>query len=253
MSLSSKPFRTGFDTARPAQREIRPHTFPEFSGTPVPHHETAPPTEMTFEQLRFQGGREVLPHSKEMEIEERIQHAEALVEQARLNADLVQRRAHEEGVAAGRAEGAAAAEARFTGLITALKQQIDGLTAYRSSLLREAEQGALELALAVARRVVHHEISLNRETVAHVIRDAMRQIGDATQTRIRLNPEDFELMNRDWSLFKDHLGQVEGIQFEADEQVDRGGCIVETDVGGIDARMAHQLDTVEQALRSLVI
>ncbi|HPI14313.1 MAG TPA: FliH/SctL family protein, partial [Spirochaetota bacterium] len=31
---------------------------------------------------------------------------------------------------------------------------------------------------------------------------------------------------------------------------DRGGCIIETDVGAIDARISSQLDTIEEAIRN---
>jgi len=253
MSLSSKPFTPGIERSASGQPVVSRYTFPELGTFEAPRSFADQVMKNPeFHRIRFQQGHEILPQSIESAREDRRLEVEQSVAQARVEAQEIRDRAREEGLAAGRKEGWEAAQREFTAILKSLGDSIEGLNAYREQMRHEAEQEALELALAIARKVVSHEVTINPETITHVIRNALSQITESCEIRIRLHSTDFKLMSDHWSMFRESLGRAEGVHFEADDAVGRGGCMVETDFGGMDARIGHQLEMVENALRSLL-
>ena len=83
-----------------------------------------------------------------------------------------------------------------------------------------------------------------------VVREALKMVAGQDQIRIKMSPSDLKLIRA--ADFKasdvgDHLGSV---KFEEDESIGGGGCIIETNLGQIDARIEQQLKVVEEAFQS---
>ena len=65
---------------------------------------------------------------------------------------------------------------------------------------------------------------------------------------MRVNLEDVKLTSSHAQEFIEHVENVKGITFLEDSSVERGGCIVETDFGAIDARISSQLQELENKI-----
>jgi flagellar assembly protein FliH len=105
----------------------------------------------------------------------------------------------------------------------------------------ELRQGALDLALAVARKIVHAELEASAEATARVIDAAVRHAQDAAVVRVRVNPADKERIE---------AAHPAGARPElaADPAVAPGGCVVETDCGDIDATVETQWQIIRSAI-----
>jgi len=117
----------------------------------------------------------------------------------------------------------------------------------RHALLTSAEPELVRLAVGIAERVLHQQVALDHGVVVEMARAAISRIVDREKITVRVNPADIERMreHRDELLA---LGDVKTMRVIEDQRVDRGGVIVETDAGSIDAKISTQLSEVRKIL-----
>ncbi len=115
---------------------------------------------------------------------------------------------------------------------------------------RDVEADLVQLALAVARKIVGRDVSLGPDVVTRIIREALGQVEHAGRITIKLNPADLELLADIKPQLLSGLPEAGRAAFEPDEGIARGGCLIETDGGEVDARIERQFQVVEEAFRA---
>ncbi|HRK55968.1 MAG TPA: FliH/SctL family protein [Burkholderiaceae bacterium] len=156
-----------------------------------------------------------------------------------------ERQAYEKGVAAGLTQGLAQAAAQRASHTARIDAVLGALRSRFSELESNTAQDLLAMALAIARHVLRHEVHVNREAVLPVLTEALNTLADQqAHPRIHLNPEDHALLAHEL----DGQSQFARCQFVADASVGRGGCVVETPKGEIDARLGTRWRCVLEAL-----
>lgn len=156
----------------------------------------------------------------------------------------VEREAFAKGFAQGERAGAEAAGKRGEVMLRRLTETLDELTSLRAQMIHQTEHQMVQLALAVARRVVHREISLDRDLLVAMARVALDRLGESAQVTVRLSPEDFE------ATAAARAAQWTGtnVSVVADSRVSRGGCRIESDLGVMDAGADAQIQEIARAL-----
>ena len=156
----------------------------------------------------------------------------------------VEREAFAKGFAQGELAGAEAAGQRGEMMLHRLTQTLEELTQVRAQMIHQTEQQMVQLALAVARRVVHREISLDRDLLVAMARVALDRLGDSAQVTVRLSPEDFD------ATAAARAAQWTGtnVTVVADSRVSRGGCRIDSDLGVMDAGADAQIQEIARAL-----
>lgn len=114
-------------------------------------------------------------------------------------------------------------------------------------LLQQAESLLVPLALEAARRIVA-ELPIDAPLVERVVREALQQARDTAEVTIRLHPEDLALLQRHGSPLLEGSGETGPLRFVAAPEVGRGGCVVVTRFGFIDARRETKLEQLRQAM-----
>jgi len=125
--------------------------------------------------------------------------------------------------------------------LTILIQELNDL---RQNILEKAEGQIVELALAVAQKVIHSEVATRREIIQGVLKDAIRNIVDRDNMKIHVHPQDFQYMMEIKSDFLSSFDGVKNIVFEEDEAIRRGGAVIETLFGEVDARIEQQFNEI---------
>jgi flagellar assembly protein FliH len=156
----------------------------------------------------------------------------------------LEREAFAKGFAQGEKSGQEAADQRSEAMLRRLTDTLQELTQLRSQMIHQTERQMVELAVAVARRVVHREVSLDPDLLIAMARVALDRLGDAAKITVRLNPDDFHVTGaaRVTQLTASNVTVV------ADGRVPRGGCRVESDMGILDAGIDAQIHEIAQAL-----
>jgi flagellar assembly protein FliH len=160
-----------------------------------------------------------------------------------------ERQAYLQGFAQGEKAGIEQGKKQIDPVLNNFKQALSELDNVKKQILLNAEKEAVELALAVAKKIVHHEIAINKEIVRSTIQKALKKVVDHEDIIIRLNPSDLELLEQTKDRVSDLTSRMDSVTFEADGNVQSGGCIIETGLGEIDARIEKQLQAVEEAFK----
>jgi flagellar assembly protein FliH len=156
----------------------------------------------------------------------------------------LEREAFAKGFAQGERSGQEAANQRGEAMLRRLTQTLQELTELRSQMIRQTERQMVELALAVARRIVHREVSIDPDLLVAMARVALDRLGAAAQITVRLSPDDYQLTG---AARVAHLTAT-NVTVVADGRIPRGGCQVESDMGTLDAGIDAQIHEIAQAL-----
>lgn len=140
----------------------------------------------------------------------------------------IQSEAHREGYAAGYEEGSARGRMEAA----ELHQMVQSLDQSMSQLDQEVAEEIQALAIEIARQVIRDTISAKPEIILAVVREAMQSLPQQAAT-IRVHPEDVQLMRR---YVGEHYEDLEHRVAE-DDSVQRGGLIIESAGGQIDAQI----------------
>ena len=165
-------------------------------------------------------------------------------ERLRAVAAETRRRAREEGFAEGLAEARTRVEPALEAVAEAERQ----IRAREGDFLRAAERSAVELALAIAEKIVGGTVSARPETVLDVVGGALLRTESRHRLVIEVNPEDLELVSESAEGLTARLGGVQRLDVIAERRVERGGCIVRTEEGEIDARIGSQLERLAELM-----
>jgi len=154
----------------------------------------------------------------------------------------VEREAFTKGYAQGERSGEEAAAVRAEAVLWRLTQTLEELGALREQMIHKTERQVVQLALAIAARIVHREVTVDQELLVAMARVALDRLGDRASATIRLNPKDFAAAG------VERLAGTAAVAIVADATVNRGGCRVESDFGLIDVAIAAQLAEITTAL-----
>ena len=157
---------------------------------------------------------------------------------------LFERDAFAKGYAQGERAGAEAAATRAEGMLRRLGQTVEELAALRSEIIRRTERQAVQLVLAIAERVVHRELTLDRGLLVGMARAALDRLGEHGSATIRLHPDDFG------AIAAASIPQDSQVRVVADSVVTRGGCLVQSDFGFMDVSPETQFRELARTLLS---
>ncbi|MFL5963051.1 MAG: FliH/SctL family protein [Gaiellaceae bacterium] len=175
------------------------------------------------------------------------ERAAEVLERAQASAAAVEAEASERGQAAGYAAGLAAAAAELEPARAALVAAVTGIEAQGEELLRLAELRSVELAVALAEKIVGAAFGADPSLVVEVVAGALRRSTERDRIVVELHPDDLELVRADEDLARS-LG-IQRLELIGERRVGRGGCVVRTSAGEIDGRIAEQLARAEEILR----
>lgn len=155
-----------------------------------------------------------------------------------------------QGMIEGESKGFKRGEIKIEPLLKSLQEALMQLKNIREETYQCVEKEVVELALAIAKQVICREVKLDREIVVCVAREALAKVEDPGRIRIKMSPSDLQFINEIKHQFSNLISHIDDVTFEAEESIQSGGCIIETDLGEIDARIDKQLQAVEESFRA---
>ncbi len=126
------------------------------------------------------------------------------------------------------------------GVIKSLKQMFP-------QMAREMEAALVQLALESVKKVVAG-VKIDSKIVEAVVREALTQVQDTAEVSIQLNPDDLALLRKSKSPLLEDLPETGSLRFVPSTDVTRGGCIVQTRFGIVDAQRETKLEQIQKAV-----
>ena len=225
--------------------KIKLHHFPDIPVETAPVNSGCAGQNSSFKRIHFESGDAVCsdnPGFGPGEDSDLSDRASTPVE--------IEEQAFQKGFQEGENTALDAQRAEVAAAVQSMSQAIVEIQGLRQEIYHSIEREVVELALSIARKVVCQEIKINPDVVVCVAREALSQVDVPGKIKIRLNPADLEFINSTQGHISAFLQEMDNVTFEAEEGITSGGCVIETKLGEIDARIEKQFQVVEDKFRA---
>ncbi|MBQ1949405.1 MAG: flagellar assembly protein FliH [Treponema sp.] len=181
-------------------------------------------------------------------IEDAKKEAEQIVQTAHAEEEKIRSEAIEKGFAQGHEDGLKSGEDEINRLTERMRRMLEAIMNRREEILRETEQQIVELVILMTRKVVKIISETQKTTVVSNVIAALKKVKTRGNVVLHVNTEDLKIASANVAEFIKRIENIQGITVMEDSSVEKGGCIVETDFGAIDARIASQLGELESKI-----
>ena len=161
---------------------------------------------------------------------------------------LLEQEAYEKGFAQGQKDGMELGRQQYESMAARLKELLKSIETEIERHVLSLEEPILSLVKLMAEKVIHHEISLGTEVLKSCIRDALQYVVEQSRVRFHLHPEDIEYIDELISELSKEFSRIREFEIVADKNISRGGCLLETDFGLVDATYERKWREILQKL-----
>jgi flagellar assembly protein FliH len=156
--------------------------------------------------------------------------------------------AYARGLTEGRKAGAEDERRRLSEAMEALANSMRELDRLKNGCLEGNQEKILNLVFSVTEKIINREISTNRDIVHGVLKSAIKQVLDKEGIIVRLHPEDYRYMMETNPGIIDGFDDIRSMSIVEDSTIRRGGVVIDTSSGEVDARLDQQLHEVRKAM-----
>lgn len=110
----------------------------------------------------------------------------------------------------------------------------------------------LPLALTAARKILGEELKLHPDRIVEIVMQALKPVTQHHKVTIYVNRMDFEELDKKKSKIKDILEQVKSFSIQERDDIEPGGCVIETEAGIINAQLETQWRALESAFEAFM-
>ncbi len=175
------------------------------------------------------------------------QRALRVVEQAERGVAEIEINARTIGYEQGIADGRAAAQAEMDDMLETMRGLVEMARVERHKIIESAEPEIVRLAVAVAERILSAHVAQDPAAVLDMVRSAITRLVNRETVTVRVNPADLETMRRHRENLMS-MNDIDNLRVIEDQRVDRGGVVMDTEAGTIDAKVSTQLREVRRLL-----
>ena len=202
------------------------------------------------------------------QVEEMLQQANSTIDEmkqqaireAALEAEQLKVKAAEEGKVEGHAtglrQGLDAAKQQMSAQLQQTCDQCNAMVAAAEQearqILQEAEPKIIELVMAISRKVIIDEVETRPAVVLELVRGALARVRDQNQIIIHVSPDDYEFIMQSRRILQSVVGAEQTLTVTADAVLGKGGCLIETSFGTVEAGIDTQLDSIHRVLQGML-
>ena len=255
---------------------IAMHEFDDFDAAVVEQgdeslggdeHDQVLDSETTSQETALRVDEELVIAGKK-QVAEMLQQANLMIDEmkqqaireAAVEADRLKTKAAEEGTAEGHAtglrQGLDAAKQQMAAQLQQTCDQCNAMVATAEQearqILQEAEPKIIELVMAISRKVITDEVETRPTVVLELVRGALARVRDQNQIIIHVSPDDYEFIMQSRRTLQAVVGAEQTLTVTADAVLGRGGCLIETSFGTVEAGIDTQLDSIHRVLQGML-
>lgn len=118
----------------------------------------------------------------------------------------------------------------------------------RDAYLAGNETSLLKLAVRIAEKLIGEELRIAPDAITGIVGEALRSVRRARSLAIEVHPADIPALQERLPALRTAARAACEIEVIPNASLSRGDCVVETEIGIIDARLETQLENIERAL-----
>lgn len=154
------------------------------------------------------------------------------------------------GIEEGKTIGRQEALLELKPALKLLEEYATMLHAERQELANRFEAQLVSLATQMTEKILQFELTAKPELLVGIVRSALSGVSDAKQVTLRVHPQDIAMLRAKTESLAEMLSSSTALEFRPDETLKRGDCIIDSDIGSLDARLATQLVSLREQLET---
>lgn len=186
--------------------------------------------------------------------------AEYYLNEANEQTAFIKQQAYDEGCQQGYQEGFSQGQQASK---EEMEQMINQTVAKTRQVLAAAEQEAIDMiivaesqiidiALAVARKILAYEIAENPMAVLPLVKATLQKVSDQEEVVIRVSMDDFNAVLLAKTDLQIMIGREHSLKIIVDQTIDSGSCVIDTSYGTVDAKIDTQLEIIRKTLQDVI-
>lgn len=153
----------------------------------------------------------------------------------------------QQGYAQGYQEGRSQADIEGAEVVSQAIETLNKVRMAYPQAIKDNEEKLLKLAIEIAERIIMEEISIKPEIVQKNLKAAIRKVSDLEHVVIKAHEEDLPILLEKEDQFREMLKNVKNLEFTSSKKIQRGGVVIETSAGNVDAQISTQLSVLKEA------
>jgi len=174
--------------------------------------------------------------------------ADEILRKAKSEKESIELKAYKQGFSQGQKEGKKVAVKKINPLFNTFSAAVEEIAGMRQNIIQRHHDQILELVVLITEKILHRAIHISPEIVLDTVSAASKYLMKTDEIRLRLHPSDYEYIKDIEKLLSVNLTGKKNIDFVEDSSIDRGGVIIETEFGEIDATIRSQIDHIKETL-----
>lgn len=208
------------------------------------------PTGFVEDDFAFQQLPPAPPTSRRVDPAVARNEAAQIIASAQAEAERIREQSRVEGHAEGYEAGRADAATQCAPAVQALASVLAEAQAERERVAEQMEESAVYLALQIADKALTGAITAQPDRVVDVVRGALRCLVERERVTILVHPQDLQTVREAVEGLIQQLGGIEHLEVQEERRVQRGGAIVRSATGEIDARIETKLDRAREIIQT---
>jgi flagellar assembly protein FliH len=180
-----------------------------------------------------------------------LKKAEDALKESKEKASLIEQEGYEKGFVQGEIDGLEFGKKEAVKVVENIESLLNGFSQIRTEIIKGYEKEILELIFSITERIINYKINSDETIVRETALKALRLAPEKGNIILRVNPEDFDYIEKVKPDFFTEFKELKSIKIVSDSSIGRGGCLLETQYGEVDARITIQLEKIFQTLEGV--
>jgi flagellar assembly protein FliH len=157
---------------------------------------------------------------------------------------------YDNGFKDGFNKGKENAKEEFSPVLKTTQHLVEELSEFRKEMYDKVEREMIEMVISLTKKIIHFEFSTREDAVQNMIRLAVQSVLDRESMVIKIHPTDKEYAESFLPELQHMYSEIKNITFFTHSGIKRGGCVIETNFGVIDARIEKLEEQIDRILNS---
>ena len=161
---------------------------------------------------------------------------------------MIEEEAYEKGFAQGEKDGFEIGEQKGARAAEQIETVLTEIQHLKKDIVRRAEKELLGIIFQIAEKIVHTQLKDDTNAISDTILQAIHLAAEKSEITLRVNPDDYDLVEKLRPEIFKRIRELKTMTVTSDKSVTRGGCLLETARGNVDARIETQLKKISEAI-----